>query len=432
MNENFMKEKPVFPLLMSMALPMVISMMVNALYNIVDSFFVAKISEDAMTALSYVFPLQNFVNAVAIGFGVGINAVIAIYLGAKDNEWADRAASWGMFLAVMQGIVMTVVCIAIIPSFLRAFKASGDVLDLGCRYADIVFGFSIIISVDLAFEKVFQSVGRMIVTMVGLMGGCIVNIVLDPMLIFGVGPFPEMGIEGAALATGLGQVFTLIIYFIVYFGRPINVKFGIKHLHEGGLMVKKLYAIGIPAILNMALPSLLTSALNAILSMYSATYVMILGVYYKLQTFLYMPANGIIQGMRPIIGYNYGAGEHARVKKIFTITLALNVGIMLAGTVVFTENMSTINAGGTALRIICAGFVVSAVSVTASGALEGLGKGTPSLLISLLRYVVVIIPAAWILSKLCGFGPAGVWNAFWVAELITAACAAFIYRGAMR
>ena len=155
MNENFMKEKPVFPLLMSMALPMVISMMVNALYNIVDSFFVAKISEDAMTALSYVFPLQNFVNAVAIGFGVGINAVIAIYLGAKDNERADRAASWGMFLAVIQGIVMTVVCIAIIPSFLRAFKASGDVLDLGCRYADIVFGFSIIISVDLAFEKVF-------------------------------------------------------------------------------------------------------------------------------------------------------------------------------------------------------------------------------------------------------------------------------------
>lgn len=240
MNENFMKEKPVFPLLMSMALPMVISMMVNALYNIVDSFFVAKISEDAMTALSYVFPLQNFVNAVAIGFGVGINAVIAIYLGSKDNERADRAASWGMFLAVIQGIVMTVVCIAIIPSFLRAFKASGDVLDLGCRYADIVFGFSIIISVDLAFEKVFQSVGRMIVTMVGLMGGCIVNIVLDPLLIFGAGPFPEMGIEGAALATGLGQVFTLIIYFIVYFGRPINVKFGIKYLHDGGLMVKKL------------------------------------------------------------------------------------------------------------------------------------------------------------------------------------------------
>lgn len=194
-----------------------------------------------------------------------------------------------------------------------------------------------------------------------------------------------------------------------------------------------------PLLMSMALPSLLTSALNAILSMYSATYVMILGVYYKLQTFLYMPANGIIQGMRPIIGYNYGAGEHARVKKIFTITLALNVGILLAGTVVcllipesligmFTENVSTINAGGTALRIICAGFVVSAVSVTASGALEGLGKGTPSLL----RYVVVIIPVAWILSRQCGFGPAGVWNAFWVAELITAVCAVFIYRWAVR
>lgn len=198
-----------------------------------------------------------------------------------------------------------------------------------------------------------------------------------------------------------------------------------------------------PLLMSMALPSLLTSALNAILSMYSATYVMILGVYYKLQTFLYMPANGIIQGMRPIIGYNYGAGEHARVKKIFTITLTLNAGIMLVGTFVcllipesligmFTENAATITAGETALRIICAGFVVSAVSVTASGALEGLGKGTPSLLISLLRYVVVIIPVAWILSRLCGFGPTGVWNAFWVAELITAVCAVFIYRWAVR
>ena len=441
MDQNFMKERPVFPLLMSMALPMVISMMVNSLYNIVDSYFVAKISEDAMTALSYVYPLQNFVNAVAIGFGVGINAVIAIYLGAKDNERADRAASWGMLLAIVQGIVMTVVCIAVIPSFLRAFNASGNILDLGCRYADIVFGFSIIISVDLAFEKVFQSVGRMMVTMAGLMGGCIVNIALDPLLIFGMGPFPRLGIEGAALATGIGQIFTLVIYFIVYFGRPINVKFGIKHLREGRLMVKKLYAIGIPAILNMALPSLLTSALNAILSMYSATYVMILGVYYKLQTFLYMPANGIIQGMRPVIGYNYGAGEHARVRKIFTITLALNAGIMLAGTVVcllvpgsligmFTENAATITAGKTALRIICAGFVVSAVSVTASGALEGLGKGTPSLIISLLRYVVVIIPAAWVLARACGFGPAGVWNAFWVAEVVTAVCSVLIYRRA--
>lgn len=441
MNENFMKEKPVFPLLMSMALPMVISMMVNALYNIVDSFFVAKISEDAMTALSYVFPLQNFVNAVAIGFGVGINAVIAIYLGAKDNERADRAASWGMFLAVIQGIVMTVVCIAIIPSFLRAFKASGDVLDLGCRYADIVFGFSIIISVDLAFEKVFQSVGRMIVTMVGLMGGCIVNIVLDPLLIFGAGPFPEMGIEGAALATGLGQVFTLIIYFIVYFGRPINVKFGIKHLHEGGLMVKKLYAIGIPAILNMALPSLLTSALNAILSMYSATYVMILGVYYKLQTFLYMPANGIIQGMRPVIGYNYGAGEKERVKKIYRLTLYMTGSIMILGTILcllasgqligfFTTNSETIRIGQTALRVISMGFVISAVSVTASGALEGLGKGKESFQISLCRYLITIVPAAWILCRIGG--AEWVWHAFWISETITALIAWRIYHKSVK
>ncbi len=437
MNEKFMKEKPIMPLIMYMALPMVISMLVNSLYNIVDSFFVAQISENAMTALSLVFPIQNFINAVAIGFGVGINAVIAFYLGADDESNANTAATRGLLLSVIHGILMMIVCIAIMPAFLRLFTDIEEVIDMGIRYSTIAFAFTIVIVIGISFEKIFQSVGNMKITMISMMSGCVTNIILDPILIFGIGPFPEMGIEGAALATGIGQVLTLVIYLIAYIKRPIRVRIGRQYLALNKNMDAKLYAIGIPAVLNLALPSLLISSLNAILAAYSQIYVVILGVYYKLQTFLYLPANGIVQGIRPIIGYNYGAGEHQRVKKIYKISLTMNVLIMILGTVIclvvpgqllnlFTDNQETILAGQTALRIISAGFIVSAISVTSSGALEGLGKGAPSLIISLLRYVVIIIPAAFILSRI--WGPAGVWNAFWITETITAVIAFFVYR----
>lgn len=436
MNENFMKEKPVFSLLISMSLPMVISMLVNSLYNIVDSFFVAQISEDAMTALSLVYPVQNFINAIGIGFGIGVNAVIAFHLGAGEKAKADKAATQGMVIAVIHGIIITIVSIAIIPAFLRMFTSSETVIDLGVRYSVIAFAFSLIIILGVTFEKIFQSVGSMKVTMVSLMCGCVINIILDPLLIFGIGPFPEMGIEGAALATGIGQTLTLAIYLAVYIVRPIRVHISRKYLLPNKKIIMRLYSIGIPATLNLALPSLLISSLNAILASYSEVYILVLGIYYKLQTFLYLPANGIIQGMRPLVGYNYGAGEHKRVSQIYNIVLCMSGIIMIAGTAIcliipgqlislFTQNQETIIVGKTALRIISAGFIVSAVSVTSSGALEGLGKGTPSLIISLFRYVIIIIPAAFFLSKI--FGPVGVWNAFWIAETITAAVSYVIY-----
>ena len=216
MNDTFMKEKPVLPLILSMSLPMVLSMLVNSLYNIVDSFFVAQISEEAMTALSLVYPVQNFINAVGIGFGVGINAVIAFHLGAGDNSKADQAATQGLVFAIIHGVVMTVCCIAIMPVFLRMFTSSEAVIALGVRYSVVAFAFTLIVTVSMAFEKLFQAVGNMKTTMISLMCGCITNIVLDPVLIFGYGPFPEMGIEGAALATGIGQALTLAIYLVVY------------------------------------------------------------------------------------------------------------------------------------------------------------------------------------------------------------------------
>ena len=436
-----MKEKPIFPLLLSMSLPMVISMAVNSLYNIVDSYFVAKISEDAMTALSLVFPIQNFINAVAIGFGVGINAMIAQYLGAGRRDKADEALTQGMVLAVIHGIVMMILCIIGIPYFLRLFTTDANVIALGVRYATIVFSFSVILSVNLTFEKMNQAIGNMKITMISLLIGCGLNIILDPMIIFGIGPFPELGIAGAALATGFGQCVPIVIYIAAYLKRPKRVAFRREYLHLTREVTKRLYSIGVPAILNMALTSVLTTALNAILAAFSQTYVLVLGIYYKLQTFLYMPANGIIQGMRPLIGYNYGAGEHKRVEQLYRLTLLLNICIMTAGMILcltipgklmgaFAENPQTIQNGVIALHIICFGFILSAVSVTACGALEGLGKGIPSLLISLSRYVVLIIPLAFIFSRF--FGAAGVWHAFWVTEALSAVFAVIIYRRSVK
>lgn len=441
MDQTFMKTRPVFPLLMSMALPMVISMLVNSLYNIVDSYFVSQISDAAFTALSLVYPVQNFVNAVGIGFGVGINAVIALHLGAQEQEKADSAASQGMFLAGIQGLVLSVACILIMPGFLGLYTTDEQIVELGVRYSTVVFGFGVMVSLGVGFEKVFQAVGLMKVSMISLMAGCIANIILDPIMIFGWGPIPAMGIEGAALATGIGQTLSFVIYVAVYFVKPIGVRVTPRLFRPHAQMAARLYSVGIPAVLNLALPSLLISALNGILSSFSELYVQVLGAYYKLQTFLYLTVNGVVQGMRPLVGYNFGAKEYGRVNKLYKLVLILSAAFMALGTVIFlaipgqlaslfAENEETIRASETALRIISAGFIVSAVSVTSSGALEGLGKGAASLLISLCRYVVIIIPAAYLLSRL--FGPTGVWHAFWITEFISAAVAYIVYRRAVR
>ena len=437
MNETFMKEKPVLPLLLSMALPNVVSMLVNSLYNIVDSLFVARISEDAMTALSLVFPIQNFSNAIAIGFGIGINAMIALYLGAGDREKAETAATHGFVLSLVHGVVMMVVSIAIMPGFLRRFTQDETLIAAGITYSTIVFLFLVVNMVSLAFEKIFQAVGRMKVSMVALITGCVCNILLDPVLIFGLGPVPAMGIAGAALATGIGQVLSVVVYLVVYLRTELPVRLRRSCLRPDAALDGRLYAIGVPAILNLALPSLLVTFLNGLLAAFSQSYVVVLGIYYKLQTFLYLPANGIVQGMRPLIGYNYGAKEHARVAKLYQLTLGMSAVIMAAGTVIcmaasapliglFSSNPDTIAIGQTALRIICLGFVVSAVSTTSSGALEGLGKGAASLVISLCRYVIFIMPLAWLLCR--QLGPTGVWHAFWVTEVLSAVIAFAVYR----
>lgn len=439
--QTFMKEKKVLPLVLSMSLPMVISMGVNSLYNIVDSYFVAKMSEDAMTALALVYPVQNIITAIAVGFGIGTNAVISYFLGARQQEDADRATTQGMLFNLLHGILLAVICIGVMPAFLRMFSSDGKVISLALIYAERAFIFAPVIAAGVAFEKIFQSVGRMKVSMFCMMCGFVANIILDPMMIFGIGIFPEMGIAGAAYATDIGQAITLIAYLVFYVARPIPVKIRKKYLKPDRSITAKLYGIGIPAALNIALPSFLISALNGILAGFSGSYVLVLGVYYKLQTFIYLTGNGIVQGIRPLVGYNYGAGEHGRVREIYRTAIRLTAVVMLVGTVLswtipgqligmFTSNTDTIRIGIQALHIVSLGFIVSAVSVTTCGFLEGMGKGTSSLCISLSRYIVVMIPAAFLLSRFMGAN--GVWTAFAVTEFITAVYAYCVYRNCVK
>ena len=436
MNQTYMKEKPIFPLILTMSLPMVLSMLVNALYNIVDSYFVAQINEEAMTALSLVFPLQNLVNAVGVGFGIGINAAVAYYLGAERQEEASRSATQGLLLNTVHGIGLTIGCIAFMPAFLRMFTSDEAVISYGLGYSNVVFLFSTVITIEVSFEKIFQAVGMMKVSMISMLAGCVVNIILDPLFIFGAGFIPAMGVEGAAHATGIGQVATLVIYLAIYLRTTLPVKFKPdRRAPLDGKICRRLYGVGIPATLNLALSSLLITALNRILSGFSQMYVLILGIYYKLQTFIYLTANGIVQGIRPLVSYNYGAGRMDRVRGIHRAALLLGVLIMAVGTGLcmalpgqimglFTTNPQTIQAGALALRIISCGFIVSTVSVMTSGTFEGLGKGMPSLIISLIRYIA-IIPIAFLLSLL--LDAVGVWHAFWVTELIAAGVSVVLF-----
>ena len=404
MNQEYMKTRKILPLVLSMSLPMVISMAVNALYNIVDSYFVAKISEDAMTALALVFPMQNLVNAIVIGFAIGINARVAFYLGAKEEKLADESASVGLLLNLIHGLVLALLCSAIMPSFLRMFTGDTQVIALACTYSTRVFAFAPVIGLGLAYEKIFQAVGRMKVSMICMMLGCVTNIILDPVMIFGLGPVPKLGIAGAAYATGIGQCVTLAGYLLFYFVRPMHVKVNVANMKTTGSVMKNIYTIGIPATLNLALPSIQVSALNAILAPFPGSYILVLGVYYKLQTFIYLTANGIVQGIRPLVGYNYGAGSYDRVKRTYwkAFRVAMTVGIVFFLCFQFfpTQLVSIFGTGSKEyyefaaryFRIFMFMTFVNGIQPMSSGFFTSIGKAKLGIVVSLTRQVIFLLP----------------------------------------
>ena len=438
MDQTFMKEKPILPLLLSMAAPMILSMLVNSLSNIIDSIFVAQISEDAMTALSLVFPIQNFVNSVAVGFGIGINVMIAFCLGAGDQLHAHKAASQGFFLSIVHGILLSITGILIMPSFLKLFTHNENILSLGLRYSNIVLLFSIIIHAEITFEKYFQAMGMMVVSMLSMLCGCILNIILDPILIFGLGPFPRLGIEGAAIATGIGQCSTLLIYLLFYIIKKPPVKIHRNLIRPEKKICARLYGVGIPAALNMALPSLLISALNAILASISETGVTILGIYYKLQTFLYLSVNGMIQGMRPIIGYNYGAKRFDRVKKAFKLQFTVSICFSLFAVALvevfptaflkmFTNDQELIDIGINSTRLFLAGMSVMGAQCACQQTFLALGEAKISMFLACLRKIILLFPLALILPNIANMGVWGLLLAEPVSDVVAASCTTIMF-----
>ena len=438
---NYMLEEPVEKLVCRLAVPTILSMLITSFYNMADTFFVGRINTQSTAAVGVVFSLMSIIQAVGFLFGHGSGNYISRKLGAGEIEEAEKMSAVGFFTSFLAGIMIMAGCMFFIMPLSYLLGSTETIQPYTVAYLRFILIGAPAMTASLVLNNQMRFQGSAFYAMIGIVSGAVINIVLDPVLIFGLGPFPRMGIEGAALATGIGQTISLVIYLVIYLIKPLPVRLRFRRLNFQRNMVLKLYAIGIPATLNMALPSLLISALNVILSAYSQAYVTVLGIYYKLQTFLYLPANGIVQGMRPLVGYNYGASEHRRVHKIYRVALLLAVGIMVLGTVLcqaipselislFTSGSETISAGTSALRIISIGFLASTVSVISSGALEGLGMGLPSLMISLLRYVLITIPAAFLLSRF--LGASGVWHGFWISELLTAAIAYVIYHRAVR
>lgn len=436
MDQTYMKEKNILPLILTMSLPMILGMLVNSLYNIVDSYFVAKISEEAMTAISLVYPIQLVVTAVTVGLGIGVNAIASFYLGAEENEKADTTVSLGLFLSFIQGILLTILCILVLKPFVSLFTSNQTIINNAITYGTIAFLFNIPNSIQIAYEKIFQAEGKMTVSMIAMIAGCVTNIILDPMMIFGYG-FPSMGISGAALATGIGQVVSLLFYLYFFYIKGARFKVSFKKDTFNKDICKRVYAIAFPSMINLSLGSIMITLLNGILASFSDLHVLVLGIYYKLQTFIYLTVNGLVQGIRPIIGYNYGANEIKRVKDIFKTSLIIAIVIMTLGTFVswmfttqlitlFTSNKQTIDIGVTALHIISCGFIISSVSVIVCGTQEALGNGNASLFISLLRYIVVLVPVAFILAKV--IGDVGVWLAFPIAETITTIISYFLIK----
>lgn len=419
MEKSYMKENNILSLIFKMSLPLIISMVINGLYNIVDSYFVAKVSEDSMTAISLIYPIQYLPSAFGIGFGVAIASLIGLYMGSNDLKNAEYSATKGVIIAFIHGIIIAILSIVFAEQFLRLFTCDEQIIKDGLDYFYIVALFAPVTTVSMALEKILQSQGKMMITMLAMAIGALVNIILDPLFIFVF----NMGIKGAAIATGISLLVGLITYIIIFIKSDLVLKINFKAYGDKSI-IKKLYTVGIPSSLNLALPSFMIIALNAILSNFDSSYVFILGVYYKLQTFLYFILSGLVQGIRPIISYNEGAKEYKRVNKIVLCSLIISIIVMSIGTIlfisipnvfiqIFTNNSSTIEMGAKALRIISLGFIVSSFSYIISGVFEALSKGLPSLIISLIRYLFIIIPAL-LLSK--SYGPNGVWMSFPVTE----------------
>ena len=425
--ENKMGTMPINKLIINMSLPLITSMFVQAFYNIVDSLFVARINEDALTAVSMSFPAQNLMISAGVGVGVGITALIARYLGAHDEKGITRVVHNGIFLGILNSILFALFGIFLAKFYFEFQKASGIIETYGIQYLSIcsIFAFSIIM--EITFERMLIASGKTIYTMITQSTGAIINIIFDPIFIFGLFGFPKMGIVGAAVATIFGQ--TVAMFMALYFNVVKNheVRISIKKFAVDFKTIINIYEIGFPSIVMQSAASFMIFQLNNLLASFSTTATAVLGVYFKLQSFVILPVFGLNNSVISIVSYNYGAGKIKRLLKTVKVANIYAFSIMLAGFVlcqilpvqilkIFDASDNMLAIGVPALRIISFSFLIAPFSIVSSGTFQALGKGTFSLIISLIRQLIVILPLSYLLSRIMGMK--GVWVAFPIAEIV--------------
>ena len=439
MNENKMAVMPVRRLLLNMSWPMMLSMLIQGLYNLVDSMFVAKLSGDSFVALSLVYQVQTLIIAICVGVGVGFNALLSRRLGEGRREEAEQVTSNGYFLYLVCWLVFLILGVSFARPFLSLFSDVPQVVTYGSQYLAIVTGVSLGMCMQFAGERTLQATGNTIGPMIIQGIGAVINLVLDPLLIFGIGPFPRLEVAGAAIATVLGQLVGMVVGLIMVRRTP-SVTLSFRGFRPNASILADMLRVGIPAALMQALTTVMSMGMNLILPLFTSAGGFILGAYFKLQSFLFMPLYGMNNAIVPIISFNYGARKKERITGTIRFALALTLGIMAVGTVVmmtlsgpllgiFDADAAVLAEGIPALRMIALSFLCAGVSIILCSALQALGAANSSLAISLLRQVVLLLPAALVLGAI---RPVLVWLAFPVAELISCAAALILCRNILR
>lgn len=428
-SKNKMGTQKMFPLIVSMALPAMFSMLVQALYNIVDSYFVAQYSTDALSAVSLAFPIQNLIIAFAVGTAVGTGAFVSRKLGEGDRRSADLAASNGLVLSVLTFIIFLLIGLFLIEPFYRLYEDNETIINMGVQYLTIISCFSVFSFIQISFEKILQSTGNMFWPMIMQTAGAVINIILDPILIFGMFGLPAMGVAGAAIATIIGQTCACLIavWALLNKNHVHEVAIHLKGFRFDKNIVRSIYIVGFPTIVMNAIGTIMLMAMNAILAAFSTAAYTVFGIYYKLQSFVFMPVFGLSSGLLPILGYNYGAKNKHRIVSCLKIGACISLGINFLGTLtfwlipsqllsIFEATQEIYDIGVPALKIISTGYVFAAVGITLSTLFQATGKGTYSLINSALRQLVVLVPMALILSRI---SLSAVWFAFPTADFVS-------------
>ena len=435
--ENKMGVMPVNRLLFSMSLPMILSMLVQALYNIVDSIFVAQIGETALAAVSLAFPVQNLIIAVSVGTGVGVNALLSRSLGEKNQENANLAAVNGLFVFFLSYLLFAVFGLFFARMYFTVQTSNPEIIEQGTIYLSVCSIFSFGIFLEIALERIMQSTGRTIYNMITQGLGAIINIILDPILIFGLFGFPRMGILGAAVATVIGQIIAMLLLLYFNIRKNSDVNLNMRLFRPDTAIIAEIYRVGLPSIIMQSISSVMTFGVNKILLLFSETAVSVFGIYFKLQSFIFMPVFGLNNAMVPIVAYNYGAARKDRIMKTIRSSVTAAVAIMLAGLAIFqifpeqllylfdaSEHMMGI--GVPALRIISLSFLFAGYCIVIGSVFQALGNGVYSLITSAARQLVCILPAAWLFASV--FGLHAVWYAFPLAEIISVVLTTLLFR----